>query len=110
MDEQDAPQSPEQPGLEASAAPAPRERRSPRTLAEKLEELASSARARLDKLRARELRLVQDLGKVRAELQSARAELDKISGARPAPFGSGLREAEVAQAAANGQATDNAPF
>lgn len=60
--------------------PEAKERRPNRTLAEKLEDLATSARTRIDKLQARELRLVQDLGKVRGELAEARAELSKITG------------------------------
>jgi hypothetical protein len=59
----------------------PPPRRGPRSLAEKLEELAASARGRIDKLAARESRLVFDLGKVRSELGSARSELAKITGA-----------------------------
>lgn len=65
---------------DAPAAAPSKERRPNRTLAEKLEDLAASARARIDKLQAREMRLVQDLGKVRGELAAARDELSKIAG------------------------------
>lgn len=86
--------------IELAPAPAPastaqaeapkRTRSGPRPLSEKLEELATSARNRLDKLKSRELKLTQDLGKVRGEIASVRAELEKITGTaeRVAPPGS----------------------
>ena len=73
--------------MQADVQKAEKERRQNRTLSEKLADMASTARARVDKLKAREYKLVQDLGKVRTELSQALTEVQKLeaAGAPPAP-------------------------